>query len=84
MIPVGGTYTIGAREATRIINQIEPGIVIPMHYKTKGNTVKELKGVEEFLKEFGEEDVKPQDKLTIKAKDLSVDDDRVQVVLMKA
>ncbi|MDR7386475.1 MAG: MBL fold metallo-hydrolase [Armatimonadota bacterium] len=35
MIPVGdGPFTIGAAEATRITEQLQPAVVIPMHYKT--------------------------------------------------
>ncbi|MBI2637639.1 MAG: MBL fold metallo-hydrolase, partial [Candidatus Sungbacteria bacterium] len=33
LIPVGGTYTIDAEEASRVVSQIDPRIVIPMHYK---------------------------------------------------
>ncbi len=35
MIPVGGTYTINAKQAIRLIELIAPKIVIPMHYKTQ-------------------------------------------------
>lgn len=35
LIPVGGTYTIGPKTAVDFINRLEPGIVIPMHYKTE-------------------------------------------------
>jgi L-ascorbate metabolism protein UlaG (beta-lactamase superfamily) len=34
-IPVGGHFTIGPEEAKDIVEQIKPGIVIPMHYKTE-------------------------------------------------
>jgi L-ascorbate metabolism protein UlaG (beta-lactamase superfamily) len=34
MVPVGGNYTIGPREAVTVIEQLAPAIVIPMHYKT--------------------------------------------------
>ncbi|MDQ7843417.1 MAG: MBL fold metallo-hydrolase [Armatimonadota bacterium] len=35
LIPVGGApFTIGAAEATRITDQLNPRVVIPMHYKT--------------------------------------------------
>jgi L-ascorbate metabolism protein UlaG (beta-lactamase superfamily) len=34
MIPVGGYFTIDAKEATEVMNQIKPKITIPMHYKT--------------------------------------------------
>ena len=40
MIPVGGIYTIDGEEAAEIVNQIEPKIVIPMHYKIPGLNVK--------------------------------------------
>jgi len=34
LIPVGGYYTIDARDATIVCNQISPSVIIPMHYKT--------------------------------------------------
>ncbi|MCK5460246.1 MBL fold metallo-hydrolase, partial [Candidatus Parcubacteria bacterium] len=36
MIPVGGKYTINYSEAIEIISQLEPKIIIPMHYKIPG------------------------------------------------
>ncbi len=35
LLPVGGTYTIDAGEATKLVAQVKPKLVIPMHYKTK-------------------------------------------------
>ncbi|OGN16906.1 MAG: hypothetical protein A3C88_00470 [Candidatus Yanofskybacteria bacterium RIFCSPHIGHO2_02_FULL_50_12] len=52
MIPVGGNYTIGPKEAVEVISQIEPKIIIPMHYKIPGLTV-EIDGSEKFVKELG-------------------------------
>lgn len=34
MIPVGGFYTIDAVDATTVVGQLNPKVVIPMHYKT--------------------------------------------------
>ena len=34
MIPIGGYYTIDTKEALEYINQIQPRIVIPMHYRS--------------------------------------------------
>jgi L-ascorbate metabolism protein UlaG (beta-lactamase superfamily) len=34
MLPVGGTFTVGPAEASRVVDQLKPRIVIPMHYKT--------------------------------------------------
>ncbi|MEK7559699.1 MAG: MBL fold metallo-hydrolase [Patescibacteria group bacterium] len=69
-IPVGGGATIDSEEAVKIINQIEPRIVIPMNYKK----------VDEFLKEMGEKAV-PEEKLTIKKKDLPSAEDTKVIVL---
>ena len=52
MIPVGGTYSIDAKTATEVITQIEPKVVIPMHYKVGGLAVP-LDGPEKFVKELG-------------------------------
>ncbi|MDX1535401.1 MAG: MBL fold metallo-hydrolase [Candidatus Spechtbacterales bacterium] len=82
MIPVGGDTTIGAEGSIEIINQIEPRIVMPMHYKVKGLKMK-LDPVDDFLKEIGQKDVKPQEKLTIKAKDLPKEDDKMEIVVLK-
>lgn len=35
LIPVGGYYTIDAKEATRVADQLNPKVVIPMHYLTE-------------------------------------------------
>ena len=47
-IPVGGNYTIDAREAFEVTKKINPKIVIPMHYKTSLVSFP-LAGVEKFL-----------------------------------
>ncbi|MBC7287472.1 MAG: MBL fold metallo-hydrolase [Armatimonadetes bacterium] len=48
MLPVGGNYTIGPTEAVEVIRQLQPAIVIPMHYKT-GRSKLEIGTVGEFL-----------------------------------
>ena len=63
-IPVGGADTIDAEEAAKLLNQVEPRIIIPMHYKISGIRAK-LDGVEMFMKEMGEK-VEPEEKFTIK------------------
>ena len=80
LIPVGGTYTIDGETAVDIINQIEPRIVIPMHYKISGLAVK-IEGVDAFLKEMGIAKKEMVDKLTLKKKDLPEGD--IQVVVMR-
>lgn len=83
MIPVGGNFTIAAREAVNIANSLEPGIVIPMHYKIPKLAIKELEDVKGFLKEFGEEGAKAQEKLALKAKDFDAETEKSKVVVLK-
>jgi len=52
MIPVGGMYTIDAKTAVEVIGQIEPKVIIPMHYKVPGLGIP-VDGVEKFVKELG-------------------------------
>jgi L-ascorbate metabolism protein UlaG (beta-lactamase superfamily) len=69
---VGGKYTINAAKAVEVISQIEPRIVIPMHYKIPGLKA-DVDGVEKFIKELG---LKPrnEEKLKISKKDLPQED----------
>jgi L-ascorbate metabolism protein UlaG (beta-lactamase superfamily) len=56
-IPVGGIFTIGPKEASQVIGQLEPKIVIPMHFNCpslKSEVFGKLATVDEFLKEMGE------------------------------
>ena len=54
-VPVGGTYTLDPKKAAEVATQLEPLIVIPMHYKTPGKN-EDLHDVSDFVREFG----KPQ------------------------
>jgi len=69
MVPVGGVYTIDEKEAKKIISQIEPRIVIPMHYKIPGLKIK-LNELNDFLKAMGEKNAISEDKLSIQRKNL--------------
>lgn len=64
LVPVGSVYTIDAKAASNIVSQLEPKIIIPMHYKVEGLKF-ELEGVENFLKEMGAEGITAQPKLSI-------------------
>jgi len=80
MIPVGGNYTIGAKQAIKIIKQVEPNVIIPIHYKLPDLKI-DLDDVKVFLKEMGLNGIMPVDKLTVKKKDLV--DKEMEVVVMK-
>lgn len=66
MIPVGGgEATIDSSAAQKIIGQIEPKIVIPMHYALPKLKFK-FDDVAKFLKAMGKNSVTPVDKLVVK------------------
>lgn len=69
MLPVGGVNTIGATRAAEIIRQLEPKIVLPMHYKTPVID-REIEPVEKFLKEMGIEPAEPRPKLSLSKSNL--------------
>lgn len=81
MIPVGGFYTIDAKEAAEVVAQLEPSVILPMHYSIDGHNPN-LTGVEPFLKEMGIENISPLPKLSI-TKDKLPDEPQV-VVLTKS
>jgi L-ascorbate metabolism protein UlaG (beta-lactamase superfamily) len=78
MIPVGGKYTIGAKEAVKVIAEIEPKIVIPMHFKAGKMT--DLESLDTFLKEIGKTP-KTSERLKILKKDLP---EEMEVVVLKS
>ncbi len=82
LVPVGGTYTIDGVGAVKIISQIQPRIVIPMHYKISGVNLK-IDGVDKFLKEFGVTQPEKMDKLKISKKDLPQEETKV-IILNKS
>ncbi len=79
-VPIGGKYTLDGSEAAEIINQIEPKIVIPMHYKVAGLAIG-LDDEKEFLKEIGEAET--VDKIVLKKKDLPEEGAPTKVYIMK-
>ncbi len=80
LIPVGGKYTLNAKQAVEVISQIEPRIVIPMHYKTDDLKIEDIDGVDKFIKEMG---ITPtyEEKLKISKKDLPSED--MELVILK-
>jgi L-ascorbate metabolism protein UlaG (beta-lactamase superfamily) len=50
LIPVGGYYTIDAAMASQVVSQLNPKVIIPMHYKTEKMTSTPLATVDDFLK----------------------------------
>ncbi len=55
--------TLGPDVAYKLAVSLEPAVIIPMHYKDKDQLKK-------FLKESGDKEIQPLDKLVVKKKDL--------------
>jgi L-ascorbate metabolism protein UlaG (beta-lactamase superfamily) len=54
MVPVGGAYTIGTKESAEVVRQVEPNVIVPMHYQMPGVKSKlGLLGVEPFISALG-------------------------------
>lgn len=81
MIPVGGRFTIDAEEAAKVVKQIEPRYVIPMHYKIPGLKIT-LDSIDVFLKEMGVAKTEAQEKFVIKKKDIG-EEEKTEVILLK-
>lgn len=64
-LPVDSDLVSG-EEAFRIINQIEPKLVIPMHYNL---SKKHQNNFQEFLKEFNQGKINEEEKIIIKSKE---------------
>jgi L-ascorbate metabolism protein UlaG (beta-lactamase superfamily) len=63
-IPVGGHSTIGGTAAADMVRNLNPGFVVPMHYKT-ADEKDDLEFPEKFLKELGLKDLAVQTKLIV-------------------
>ena len=79
MIPVGGVYTLDAKTALKVMSQIEPKITIPMHYQLPKLKAK-LDGLDKFLKTVGLKSAAPEAKLSIKKKNISLEEAKIIIL----
>lgn len=80
-VPVGGKGVLTPDQATELISQIEPRIIIPIQYQTTG--LKSPYGpLEPFLKAVGSKTDESIDKFKIEKRALPADD--TQVVILNA
>ncbi len=71
LLPVGGVSTINAPTAAEVVRQLEPKVVVPMHYHTEA-LKRELEPVDRFFKEIGAKQVDSQPKLSFTRTSLPV------------
>ena len=67
------------------ISQIEPRIVVPMHYALPGQQtfMTDLAPLEKFTHELGLKDVVAEEKLSVTAANLPAEGEETRVVVMK-
>lgn len=75
-IPVGGGDVLNGKQAAELVAQLEPRIIVPMHYKV-GNEGTGLDGVDVFLKAMGATRPESIPKLKLSAKDLPQDETKI-------
>jgi L-ascorbate metabolism protein UlaG (beta-lactamase superfamily) len=71
LLPTGGVSTIDAPMAAQVMRQLDPKVVIPMHYQTEALN-RELESVDRFLKEIGVEEVVSKPKVSFTKSNLPV------------
>ena len=59
MIPIGGTFTMDAREAAELVNRIKPQVAIPIHY----GSIAGSKNDEDVFRKLVDPDIKVDIKL---------------------
>lgn len=78
-IPIGGKYTIDGKEAAEVVKQIEPKIIIPMHYNVPGLKV-DIEGPQKFLKEIG---IKPEEVETYRIAAKNLPTEEMKLIMFK-
>jgi L-ascorbate metabolism protein UlaG (beta-lactamase superfamily) len=79
LTPVGGGGALTSSQAVEVISLIEPGIVVPMHYKTPATKLN-LDPLDKFLKEMGIGAVDTLESLKVTA---SSADEETRVVVLQ-
>ncbi len=79
ILPIGGNSVMTAKDASKVVHEIEPKIVIPSHYATDGLKLPYEK-IDAFIKEMGGKS-EAMEKLLIKKKDLSPEQVKIVIVL---
>src|SRR6266567_6465650 len=63
LIPIGGRTTLNGAQAAEVISQVEPHIIIPMHYYNEAPEAPDP--LDKFCREMGIEVINTQPKLTV-------------------
>lgn len=78
ILPIGGNTVMSAAAASKVVNEIEPKIIIPSHYKM-GDLILDLDPLDKFVKEMGGKK-EEMEKLSFKKKDLPEEGTRLIIL----
>ena len=83
MIPVGGLYTIDGETAAKVVNQLNPKVVMPMHYKTEVLSADfgELSKVDSFIEKMNGWKVVKSDLFTFDKSEITKSKEKRIVIL---
>ena len=66
LLPVGGNCTINAAQAAAVVAQVEPKLIVPMHYATEETRgFLPLDDIDRFCKELGATETTPRQRLSV-------------------
>lgn len=80
LVPVGGGAALNAAQAAEVVSLLEPRLVVPMHYRLPGLTVR-LDPVDKFLREMGLGAIPAQETLKVSRSGLG---EETQVVVLES
>ncbi len=72
LAPAGGQSALSPDQALQTIQDLDPRIVVPMHY-AHGETSAALGGPEAFLRRLGQDEIQPQPRLVVTLSNLPAD-----------
>jgi len=81
LTPVGGSFSLNGDEAAKVVKQLEPKIVIPMHYKTPELKL-DLEGTDKFCDNLGICPQEPVNQFSIKASSLGKEDKELEIIIL--
>lgn len=64
-VPVGGGGALKPAEAAEVVSQLDPSIIVPMHYRLDGDSAGGLEPVDHFVREMGSKEFVPEPKLSV-------------------
>ncbi len=82
LIPVGGTEVLDPKTAQKVVESVEPRVVIPMYHNAVESKLT-LGGVDEFFKLMGQSNLEIEDKYKLAGRS-SLPDDSMQFVYLSA